>query len=263
MKTLDEKKLASHWRSRRMPTFLLEALKSQNVLDFPEIPLMGEYTFESVPIIANLDIVPLMFQAGYLTIEKKSSFGTCYLRSPNAEVENALKRQLAGFLLEQDAASIASLSERVRKSLEGSLAASFRDILAWNPQARLRAKEGNYFGLLSSVLKALNFSVVSGPGESERVKRLVIALDDKAAFIRERKHEPLRDGFESKTVEQLEAGRQKLLNECLQDVKDQTPTMRRCHAKYCQEYPAAKKWPPPSLADRTWPLRFLDAKAPI
>jgi hypothetical protein len=243
VKTLAEKKFYPHWFTSATPTFLLKLLKTENIIEFPENPVMARTDLAEVDI-ENLALTPLMFQTGYLTIEKEIKANIYQLRLPNTEVEYALKGHLLKYLIGQGEASVNHLRERIRKALESfdatGLATCFRDILLWNTHVELRAMEENYLGLLASVLKALHFSVIFQSVESEGVADLLITLGKMMAFVFEFKYNPLDADQKKMTEEQLRVERQKLLNDGINTAKNQI-AFRRYSAKYTREYETVKK----------------------
>jgi hypothetical protein len=240
---LDEKELQSYWFETATPTFFLDLLKQQKMLDFPHNPEMKRNELAKVDI-KKLKLAPLMFQAGYLTIKNRIGAKAYRLTRPNKEVDEALNEDLLGYLLGQEEESIAKLREDVRNSLEGfdsdGLAACFRKILLWNTHVELRALEGSFQGLVGSVLKALNFSVTNQSTESEGVMDFLITLGKRVAFICEFKHEPFNPDIQKMSTEQIDAKRQELLSGGITAAKKQIAD-RRCDAKYCQEYETVKK----------------------
>jgi hypothetical protein len=83
-------RFANYWFETATPTFLIKLIK-QREYDLPqltqlEVSELGFSTFE----IENLEIIPLLFQTGYLTIKAYNVERHLYhLGYPNQEVENA------------------------------------------------------------------------------------------------------------------------------------------------------------------------------
>jgi hypothetical protein len=68
----------------------------------------------------------------------------------------------------------------------------------------------------------------------------MISLGKKVAFVFEFKYKPLDADPKTKTVERLEAERQKLLGDGMDEAKNQM-AFRRYVDKYAQEYETVKK----------------------
>ena len=86
------RRFANYWFDSGTPTFLIKLIKERqiDITSFAalEVPELVFSTYE----IARLDLIPLLFQTGYLTIKesRQDPFGTIFTLSyPNREVENA------------------------------------------------------------------------------------------------------------------------------------------------------------------------------
>jgi hypothetical protein len=93
MNCLQDKKFANYWFSTATPTFLVELIQENNYfipdLEQVEIDAAMLETFD----IENIDIEPMLFQTGYLTI--KDFDGTLFsLSYPNEEVKKSFNQIL-------------------------------------------------------------------------------------------------------------------------------------------------------------------------
>ena len=89
-------KFANYWSRTAMPTFLVDILKSRP-LDFSRVDIDEDDLGNYEP--ANPKGVTLLFQTGYLTIDKFVQMGTSRrytLRLPNLEVENSFLKDVVG-----------------------------------------------------------------------------------------------------------------------------------------------------------------------
>ena len=93
---LKKKEFANYWSQTAMPTFLVDILKSRP-LDFSRVDIdeddLGNYEPD------RPKGVTLLFQTGYLTIDKFVQMGTSRrytLRLPNLEVENSFLKDVVG-----------------------------------------------------------------------------------------------------------------------------------------------------------------------
>ena len=87
-----QQRFANYWFETGTPTFLIKLIKERNYdmqpLDHLEVTELTFSTYE----IESLDLVPLLFQTGYLTIKdfRRDKFGEIYTLSyPNYEVKNS------------------------------------------------------------------------------------------------------------------------------------------------------------------------------
>jgi len=83
------------WFETGTPTFLLELMKDQKMVKLENIEV-GEATFSSYDI-ERLQLIPILFQTGYLTIKEKKTNGLYVLDYPNMEVRNSLLQNIIGF----------------------------------------------------------------------------------------------------------------------------------------------------------------------
>lgn len=76
------------WFETGTPTFLPKLMKAQNMLDVDQVELdeMGFSTYD----IEKLQVLPVLFQTGYLTIQAKLEYGLYRLGYPNREVRAAM-----------------------------------------------------------------------------------------------------------------------------------------------------------------------------
>jgi hypothetical protein len=243
IKMLKGKLLKAYWFSTGAPTFLMELLKRQETgFVFPENPKMSETSLNAVDI-ANIKLIPLLFQTGYLTVDERLSATELLLRSPNKEVGLAMEQNILDYLLGQGEDSINKLRAKIQKALanfdSASLAESFRQILLWNTHIELRAMEGQYHGLVFSVLKAMHFTVSSQIHTSEGYFDISISLDKNTVFICEFKYERF-DEPEGLSEEKRREIKLKLLQKAVQDAKDQI-ALRNYEAGYRAEFKVVKR----------------------
>ena len=99
LQLFNKQRFDNYWFETGTPTFLIKLIQEQGYdlrqLDTLELSVLGFSTYE----IEQLEIVPLLFQTGYLTIKGYTPTRRLYqLGYPNLEVENAfLTHLLAAF----------------------------------------------------------------------------------------------------------------------------------------------------------------------
>ena len=89
------------WFETGTPTFLPKLMKAQNILDVDQVELdeMGFSAYD----IEKLQVLPVLFQTGYLTIQAKLEFGLYRLGYPNREVRGAMLAYLIAEMRHDDA----------------------------------------------------------------------------------------------------------------------------------------------------------------
>ena len=86
---LNEKVFSNTWFSTATPTFLVNLIRESGVFKY-EQQWMSQLTLEKYDL-DNLDLIPLMFQTGYLTVrEKNIKNGDMLLDYPNREVSDGM-----------------------------------------------------------------------------------------------------------------------------------------------------------------------------
>ena len=97
LQLFNKRYFSNFWFETGTPTFLVQLLKKRQYdiqpLDHLEVPEMAFNAYE----IESLDLIPLLFQTGYLTIKafRRDQFGEIYTLSyPNAEVRNSFLAHL-------------------------------------------------------------------------------------------------------------------------------------------------------------------------
>ena len=97
MNLCKSKKFQNHWFETGTPTFLIDLIKkSQFDLETMEFEYEDEQAFSTYEI-NNLQVLPLMFQTGYLTIQDfrvADEFREFKLGFPNFEVEEAFNKRI-------------------------------------------------------------------------------------------------------------------------------------------------------------------------
>ncbi len=90
---LDEEVFRNTWFSTALPTFLINMMKEKGVFRY-EKQWMSHVALEKYDL-DNLDLVPLMFQTGYLAVvEKDITNGDMLLDYPNREVRDGMYQHL-------------------------------------------------------------------------------------------------------------------------------------------------------------------------
>jgi Predicted AAA-ATPase/PD-(D/E)XK nuclease superfamily len=106
----------NYWFATGTPTFLVNLSKKRQFVDFEGIMLYSEDL--DAYGIEKLELIPLMFQTGYLTLKKQSEDDYYELDYPNLEVRRSFLNVLANTYIQDDANSGAVLANKLKKCLE-------------------------------------------------------------------------------------------------------------------------------------------------
>jgi len=102
-KALEAKKIDNYWFESGTPGFLIELLKNEQY----EIPKLADLEVFKSQLkaydITRLQLIPLLFQTGYLTIKEKLTGDFLRLSYPNQEVETAFSQNLISELSNYEA----------------------------------------------------------------------------------------------------------------------------------------------------------------
>jgi hypothetical protein len=192
---LSDKLIDSYWFHTATPYYLVNFLKRENFdLYIPENPRMKMAAFRAVDI-KNLQLIPLLFQSGYLTVDKRLNPKEFLLKRPNQEVNEALDETLFSYLLGlEDDDIIDELKKRIFNALNNfdsaALAEAFHDILLLNSFQELKASEGQCQALIFLVLKTMHFKILGHQTTPRGEHDILICLGNRVAFVCEAKYEP-------------------------------------------------------------------------
>jgi predicted DNA-binding ribbon-helix-helix protein len=92
LRYLDEKTFRNFWFETGTPRFLIEKMKEIQVYDVSNTTV-DALTAENLNI-DDVQLVPLLFQTGYLTIKQKDPFGGYLLDYPNKEVHESMLKHI-------------------------------------------------------------------------------------------------------------------------------------------------------------------------
>jgi hypothetical protein len=237
---LADQSLEPFWFNTGTPTFLVEYIQKKP-FDYVQAE---KYTLSKSSLNAvdvdKLELTPLLFQTGYLTIEKKIGSTKYSLKCPNLEVDEAFNVFLVKAMTGQEESHILDLAADIKTALlafdEVTVAKRLETILRWIPYQEQKALEGYHHALIYSVLKALHFKVKSEVSVSEGVFDLFIEIPKKTIFIVEIKFKKIPGEKDLATEEDIK----KLLDQAVADAVDQIK-LKKYDAGFDQEYPVVKK----------------------
>ncbi len=132
LQLFNHQRFANYWFETGTPTFLIKLIKARqyNIEPFEhlEVPELTFSTYE----LESLDLIPLLFQTGYLTIKgfRRDQFGEIYTLSyPNYEVKHAFLSYLLSAYDEIEVALSESHLRRLLYALEAQNLPEFFAVL--------------------------------------------------------------------------------------------------------------------------------------
>ncbi|GAA5819155.1 MAG: ATPase AAA [Methanobrevibacter sp. CfCl-M3] len=132
LSALKNNEFSHYWFSTGTPHFLVDILKNRyDTIDFNHLTISEKDLNEIDPM--NIENLPLLFQGGYLTIDKKlknEMFETEYtLKIPNFEVEQAYKDNLVNFYLSEVEEDIIDSHKQLWEDIKNGDGESLADYL--------------------------------------------------------------------------------------------------------------------------------------
>jgi hypothetical protein len=182
------KEISPYWFQTVSPTILFDFFKLQIASTvFPKQCEMSDFDYYTADI-ENTKLKMLMFQTGYLTVEKYILPSNYLLRCPNQEVNITLDKDLLYYLLGQEDPVINGLKAQIMEALDkydsDSLQDAFHKILSWFRYPELQSLEYYNQGIIFTVLKALSFTLNYERTFFQRNDfDILLTLNNKVAFV--------------------------------------------------------------------------------
>jgi len=182
----DKNNISNYWLNTGTPGFLIELLKKQ----YDHIKKLEQYevgeTFLGTFEIGELPIVPILFQAGYLTIDTYNPITKKYtLKFPNKEVLESFQEYIVAALTQSNTRDVEQLISQLKQALEANDIEDFcsmlKSMLAGIPSYLHIDQEAYYHSLFHIVVNLLGFK-----GESEVVTdkgRIDIVIDTRSRIF--------------------------------------------------------------------------------
>ena len=202
----------SYWFETATPTFLVRLLQSQHYF-MPKLErlIIGEAQLASFDV-DNIQLITLLFQTGYLTIEGTTKIGTQFayiLRYPNLEVKASLNNSLL------DISGNINVKNDNSYNLSVALADSDFDALApiftshfasiphdWYRNNNIANYEGFYASIVYSYLAALGYDLKAEDTTNQGRIDLSIVMPDKVIIL---EFKLTKYGSASEALEQIKA----------------------------------------------------------
>ena len=161
LNTLAKKKFRDYWFATGTPSFLAAMMRHENFnLENLSTRAVAEIRFNALDTLKS-NPLPILFQAGYLTIDRTDDNGNYFLRFPNEEVERSFLQVLLPYYASQSGVDgdslIASMSDHVRAGAPEDFMLELQALLADTPYEKSRAGEIYFRNLLFIIFRLLGF----------------------------------------------------------------------------------------------------------
>ncbi len=187
---LMDREFGNYWFSSGTPTFLIDLIKEQKQL--PEL-LEGIKTTDlegSTSQIKNLPLIPILFQTGYLTIEKIEYEGfdrRFYLNYPNEEVRESFVRHIAAAFVGKDEFELQpealALRDALREERPNDFIRRLQSFLADIPARLHIPKEAYYHSLIYMMLRLTGVQILLEKETDKGRIDAVLEFPDKVYII--------------------------------------------------------------------------------
>ncbi|NOQ35423.1 MAG: AAA family ATPase [Methylococcaceae bacterium] len=192
---LEKKRFKNYWFETGSPSFLLKLIRGSqyNVPDIENICLseedLGDFD------INDITLETILFQTGYLTIDKVEEFDgdtLFYLTYPNREVRTSLNHYILRELVHSTPSSITRNRTDIRKALKQcdfeGLKQAFNALFAsiphdWYRKNKMSLYEGYYASIVYSCFCALGLTVIAEDSTNHGQIDLTVKLDNKIFII--------------------------------------------------------------------------------
>ena len=193
---LDEKEYKAHWFKTGTPTFLLDLIKEKKYF----VPKIEKITLTDMQMeefdLEHIDLNVLLYQSGYLTIEKEEQLADNYfydLRVPNKEVRKGLTEYILRmfYTVSADTNNRTALYKQIYYAITDNkpddLQQAFHSFFAsipvdWYRKNKINEFEGFYSSMFYAFFAAQGFKIV--PEDFTNKGRIDMTVTtDTAVFI--------------------------------------------------------------------------------
>lgn len=207
---LKDKKRDNYWIKSGTPTFLIQLLKKnyQVLRDFSGVEVGGA-TFNPIELTANIPLIPLLYQTGYLTIRDvfkefdlmgKNPKLKYRLDYPNQEVREAFLEYMLIALTLSDEVSLAAVIDGIRDALDSNnieaLCKQLSILFANLPSKLHISREAYYHSILALTLLFMGIKAqVEEPTDKGYIDLVIPTL--RRIFVIELKlNRPVKEAFD-------------------------------------------------------------------
>ena len=183
LQLLKKQRFSNYWFETGTPTFLIKLIKERNyAVERLHALRLSELAFSTYEI-DRLEIVPLLFQTGYLTIkEYNRAEGTYTLTYPNREIEDAFLTYLLSAFSERERGLNDEYLLRLIDALKAKQLAQFfsvLDVFFANVPYTIHLKHEKYYqSLFYLIFKMLGIRIEVEVSTNEGRIDAIIALPD-------------------------------------------------------------------------------------
>ncbi|MFA7083800.1 MAG: AAA family ATPase [Arcobacteraceae bacterium] len=186
----------NYWFATGTPTFLMKLIQNNNYF-LPNLANLqvDEKILDSFDI-ENLDLEVILYQSGYLTIDKVTNQprgGLLYhLKVPNKEVAQSLSDFIIDFMASSDTTKRLSIQNNIYEALDNAdmnqFQSSITSMFATIPHQnyinnKIEQYEGFYASVIFIYLQSLGFQIIGEDSKSEGRIDLTIIMDKKIYII--------------------------------------------------------------------------------
>lgn len=114
MSYLDAGQFNNYWFSTGTPTFLLKLMRKKWIYDINAVEL-SELAFSSYDV-EDLQVYPILFQTGYLTIKGRNEFGLYCMGYPNREVQESMLMYLISNVAQDESSMSKTMVLQIRSA---------------------------------------------------------------------------------------------------------------------------------------------------
>lgn len=166
MNVLNQRTMIDYWYQSGTPTFLMKLIKGKKFTIFDirnqlvEVGVLDKYE------ISDIDILPLLFQTGYLTIKSWNlQFNTLLIDFPNREVERAFSIHLLSELNGRQAGKTSALLTKLTSAISGNNINEFmrlmKILIKGITYYNIESKEIYFHSIFYLVIRLLGFYIES------------------------------------------------------------------------------------------------------
>ena len=182
----DKKNIDNYWLETGTPGFLVELLKNEYgaMVDLKSLTVTNQFlgSFE----LGTLPLIPILYQAGYLTLDTYNSTTKEYtLKYPNEEVSLSFKKYIVASLIQSDSRDVETALSQIKHALEENNIDRFctilKSLIAGIPYQLHGENEGYYHSLLHLIADMIGIDGQSEITTSEG--RIDFAVQTKARIF--------------------------------------------------------------------------------
>lgn len=217
LQLLEMKKFSAHWFATGTPTFLIKLLNKFN--DFTPVleNKITEYEgFENTQSLENMQMVPLFFQTGYLTIKKYfPKEGKYELQIPNEEVRVSLLNSIIKTFVTLQEKDLRIVSQKIYTAFsEHDLVTAIEYLKTVYSNASYHDgiyNEGYYHNLFEIIAKFSGIDIVIESRTDLGRADSILRFSDKT-YVIEMKYSPTIEGLTAASEEAMQQIKEKKRN---------------------------------------------------